>query len=193
MAASSLPCPTIVRLLLRYEPETGALTWRPRPAFLFARANNCEPANRSAAWNRRFVGNAALKGPAGTSGEYRSGRLLSNFVLAHRVAWCIHYGRWPAGELDHINKNGADNRITNLRPATKAQNSWNRTSSGPKQQASRYKGVTLERKSGLWLAKIRVNGRRLYLGRFACEEDAALAYDAAARVHFGAFASPNFV
>jgi hypothetical protein len=94
---------------------------------------------------------------------------------------------WPM--TDHINGNGLDNRRRNLRPATRQENMRNRRKLHA--GTSKYKGVYLQ--EGRWIAKIRVLGKsQTYLGSFADEMSAALAYDAAARLQFGAFAALNF-
>lgn len=93
--------------------------------------------------------------------------------------------------VDHKNHDGLDNQRSNLRPANQSQNSQNQrpTRGG----ASKYKGVFLVKKSGLWRAAIGVGGRRQRrLGDFTSELEAAYAYDAAARELFGEFACPNF-
>lgn len=89
---------------------------------------------------------------------------------------------------DHANGDGLDCRRINLRLATKGQN---RANSRPQPGASsRYKGV--DRQQGKWRSRIRINGRLIYLGCFTSEEDAAIAYDLAAREAFGEFAYVNF-
>ena len=91
---------------------------------------------------------------------------------------------------DHINHIGLDNRSANLRPATAAQNSWNRKKqSGP--TSSKYKGVH-KTISNTWSSKITVLGKRIHLGSFKTETAAARAYDSAAKTHFGHFAYTNF-
>lgn len=92
---------------------------------------------------------------------------------------------WP--ETDHANGDGLDNRRANLRRATRSQNSLNGSSRGG---SSPFKGVSL--KEGRWRARIKVNYREIYLGRFSTPEEAAKAYDDAARDLAGEFAALNF-
>jgi len=91
---------------------------------------------------------------------------------------------------DHINHIGLDNRSANLRPATAAQNAWNRKKQS-KPTSSKYKGVH-KTTSNTWSAKITVLGKRIHLGTFKTETAAAKAYAVAAEKHFGDFAYTNF-
>jgi hypothetical protein len=91
---------------------------------------------------------------------------------------------------DHINGNGLDNTRNNLREATHRQNSWNRGLRSDSRTG--YKGVTSRRGGRGYSARIQVGGKRQYLGWFKNPIDAAKAYDAAAREHFGRFARLNF-
>lgn len=102
--------------------------------------------------------------------------------------------------VDHRDNNGLDCRRSNLRIASRQQNSVNRGKfSGRTGRVftSRYKGV-VDRSRHLapgahpWLARIRIDGHLVNLGRFATELEAARAYDVAALQHFGEFARPNF-
>ena len=92
---------------------------------------------------------------------------------------------------DHINGNGLDNRKANLRPATRAQNGWNRCKSNVKSR-SRYKGLSWDSKDKRWEVRISVNGRRIYIGRFQGQIEAAMAYDRAAKKYHGRYAQVNF-
>lgn len=102
----------------------------------------------------------------------------------------------PAGlDVDHRNGNGLDNRRANLRVGTRSQNLANakkRRTVGGKRTASRFKGVYWNKKISKWYGRIQRNGHYAHLGSFASEEDAARAYDRAAREHFGEFACLNF-
>jgi hypothetical protein len=92
--------------------------------------------------------------------------------------------------IDHVNGNTLDNRRSNLRAVTHVQNNANKRSGGG---ASQYKGVFRSGSvSNPWMAKIGVNYRRVHLGMFPTEEDAARAYDNAARDLWGEYACLNF-
>lgn len=98
----------------------------------------------------------------------------------------------PAGtQVDHVNRDGLDNRRANLRLATRSQNRAN-SEKRIDGLASRFKGVCWERSRGRWMARIGVDGRKRHLGYFDDEEQAARAYDRAARAQWGEFARPNF-
>lgn len=90
---------------------------------------------------------------------------------------------------DHIDGDGWNNQRHNLRDGT-IGNKWNQRKY--RGGANPYKGAYLRRSSGRWQAQIAVSGRRINLGTFDTQEEAALAYDAAARTHFGEFAALNF-
>ena len=94
--------------------------------------------------------------------------------------------------VDHINRNKLDNQVCNLRYATASQNMMNKTKQIGRKTSSQYKGVTLEKKSGKWIAQIRIGGKRNYLGIFTSEEEAAMAYDLKAEEAHGEFAVLNF-
>lgn len=92
--------------------------------------------------------------------------------------------------LDHANGDRLDNRRRNLREATSSQNAANSTSR--EGSSSRFKGVTWDKSRDKWMAAIASGGASRTLGRFDKEEDAARAYDEAAREIHGAFARLNF-
>lgn len=168
--------PALLAELLAYAPETGALTWKPRPMHMFANGGKQSQRQNWLAWNAKHAEKPALT--ALTAG-YPSGRVLKVMVYAHRVAWAIHHGIWPDGQIDHINGDRTDNRICNLRDVTQAQNLKNVKKIGP----NKFKGVT--RTPSAWVARIRANGKIQHLGSFRCETAAAIAYDLASIEHHG--------
>jgi hypothetical protein len=97
----------------------------------------------------------------------------------------------PKGMIcDHIDHNGLYNRKSNLRLCTNAQNQYNKR---PKKDcASRYKGVILRRDCKRWRAQIGYNRKRIHLGDFDDQMEAAMAYDDKAVELFGEFAWLNF-
>ena len=96
------------------------------------------------------------------------------------------------GELciDHKNQNSLDNRKANLRIATAAENRVNSPRNVSK--SSKYRGVCLKKELNKWQASIGYEGKHIHLGYFDNEEDAAKAYDEAARKYYGEYAVLNF-
>lgn len=142
--------------LLEYDPETGKLSWRVKR------------------------GRCAAGSEAGTIGSYgyREIAVDGKKLKAHRIAWYLTYGQWPDDEIDHIDRNRANNALKNLRLASLQQNRWN--TGQRKDSRSPFKGVVYEKRTGKWIAHIKVNGRYKHLGTFLTAEDAAAAYQTAA-------------
>lgn len=92
--------------------------------------------------------------------------------------------------VDHINGNPFDNRRCNLRIASSVQNHWNYRLSD--RNTTGYKGIYRDKRVDKYHARICEHGRRHYLGVYDSAEDAARAYDMAARQYFGEFATLNF-
>jgi hypothetical protein len=162
-----LPGADHLRAVFRYEPRTGLLYWRRRK-------------DASKAWNARFAGRLA-------GCQHRFCVLVKlvgyGSLLAHRVIWKMVYGDEPE-EIDHIDRDPCNNRLSNLRRATRRQNMWNVRGNG----RSGYKGVSLHRPTGRWRARIKVNGKEICIGYFTDPKAAHRAYSRAANEHFGAFA-----
>lgn len=192
MADKPLPTPDLLRQLLTYNPETGRLIWRHRPTIWFASGAQTAEVN-ALKWNRKHAGRPALDG-VGARG-YRGGSLAGKRVTAHRIIWAMVTGSYPETDIDHVNGDRADNRWKNLRLASRAENC--RNSSGKKARngkpaSSRFCGVRWYHWTGKWAAQIRLPSGNKHLGYFETEEEAARAYDAAARLHHGEFARFNF-
>jgi len=129
-----------------------------------------------------------------TKNGYVKGRIMSKYgddrkeFLMHRLLLGIEKNNDVF--CDHINRVRTDNRGFNLRICTRKENNRNRTASGK----SIYLGVSpVHRKSCFkYVAKIYIENRQVVLGAFDTEIDAAIAYDNAARLNYGRFASLNF-
>ncbi len=124
----------------------------------------------------------------------RTGRTAYAMRVERRRTIYLHrfiMGALPGTDVDHINGNGQDCRKINLRVCTHAENqrNYSKTSSPT---ASSFKGVRWDRDRSRWVAWVKLDRKSRFLGRFASEEEAARAYDAAARELFGEFAKPNF-
>lgn len=182
MAKKPLPCPTVLRQLLRYEPETGKLFWRDRGERLFPNKRHY------LTWKTRYCGKEALCNIS-SAGYYR-GNVFNRNILAHRAAWAVHYGEHPKADIDHINGNPLDNRLTNLRHATRSENMAN--SRPARGKSSKYLGVSFEKSRGKWAAELTRHYKKHRLGRFDSEVEAAKAYDDAAKHLHGDYAHLNF-
>lgn len=102
--------------------------------------------------------------------------------LTHRVIWEMHNGAIPVGfEIDHIDRDRSNSKISNLRLVTRTQNNGNQS----KQEgtSSQYKGVCKMR-NGKWQAYIKKNSKKIHLGTFQTEELAAEVYKKEALVYF---------
>lgn len=136
----------------------------------------------------------------------------SDYEWLSSFKWCLQSGRYAFNrsvglmhraileadsscQVDHINGNGLDNRRANLRLCKRKENNRNRTKGlerAGRTCSSRYKGVCWKRAKSTWVAQISVDGVSRHLGYYACEVDAARAYDKAAAEHYGEFARLNF-
>lgn len=158
-----------LRELLSYDPETGMFHWLQQRK------------------GRRSSGVAG--GSTGNDG-YVTIKIGSRYYLVHRLAWFYMTKQWPSEDIDHINRNPADNRWDNLRICSRSLNSAN--ANMRESNTSGFKGVTFDKARKRWSAQIGVNYRHMNLGRYATPQEAARAYDDAATKYFGEFAVLNF-
>lgn len=151
-----------LREVLHYDPLTGVFTWRVSPT------------------NSVRIGSVAgcmlRKG-------YISIRIDGKMYLAQRLAVLYMTGAFPAGECDHRNGARADNKWANLRDVSKSLNQQNQRHP---RGANQFLGVSLYKRTGLWYACIRINGKSKNLGLHGTPELARAAYlDAKRSAHPG--------
>jgi hypothetical protein len=147
--------PKEVREAFCYEPATGILQ------------------RSSGKGKGRTIGYVTRKG-------YVSLSIKGVTYLAHRIAWIHFYGRNPEGQIDHLNGDRSDNRISNLRDVDGFVNGQNRHGANKNNPLGAL-GVYRTR-SGTFGAKIIANGRRSHLGHFVDVESAQAAYLAAKKL-----------
>ncbi len=145
-----------LREVLDYFPETGVFRWKiARPG----------------------IAVGAVAGRVNGQG-YRQICIDGRRYQAHRFTWLYVHDRWPMAEIDHINGIRDDNRLTNLREASRSDNTQNLR----RAQCNNKVGLLGVTKSlGKFQAQIKVGGKKLYLGTFETAELAYAAYVAAKR------------
>ena len=158
-----------------YDHETGVITRKTSDARV-----------------KRWVSGAVAGGINGQG--YREIKVDGKSIGAHRIAWILYYGEQPPEYIDHINRDPSDNRICNLRAATKSQNGANRVALSNNKTG--IKGCYFVKSknpnmAGAWRAQCRV-GKKLYdLGRHKTVEMAQAAYNEFANKVFGDYYSPT--
>ena len=164
-----------------YQAATGCLIWRQR------KSGSPEDLRFNTKTSGKIAGALAYNGPErnkkprGITIGYKGQDLY-----AHRIVWEMHHGPIPEGfVIDHINGNPFDNRIQNLRLATKTQNYHNQ-GLGMK-NTSGIKGVHYDKSRGKWRAEIRFYNNVVNLGRFDTKGMAAVARAKAALRYHGEF------
>lgn len=149
------PCSPEYLARWTYDPETGAVT-----------------RDGQVVGSRGHYGYLCVK--FGELGQERVARL-------HRLAWFLTFDLWPDSEIDHINGVTDDNRLANLRLASRTENCWNQKTS--KANKSGRKGVSWCKTTNKWRVKI---GQRT-VGRFRSWDEAVKAHEAAQREAYGDF------
>ena len=153
-----------VRELLDYDPKTGIFRWR-----------------RNAGRHGRYPA-GSVAGYLHTHSRYWIICIGQDEYRAHRVAWLYVHSEWPKGLLDHRDLDRSNNRIGNLREATRSQNSANR--SRQRNNTSGFKGVRFDKSNDRWVAVV----AKKKIGYFRTFEEAKAACIARAGKQFGEFA-----
>lgn len=121
------------------------------------------------------------------TGSKKAGKRKRHLVMMHRMVMGVEDDRY----VDHQNHNGLDNRPTNLRIATWAENCWNKRKPLG-ESSSQFKGVMWDKRRSIWQVMMGYKGKKIFIGYFNDEEEAARAYDAMAKKLYGEFAALNF-
>lgn len=157
----SLPTQEQLRELFFYDFQTGSLIRR-----------KCLPNIRSnKITNQHLIGRICT---TPSTGGYLVTSVRKKLYVAHRLIWAYVHGVWPKNDIDHINGNRADNRIENLREATRAENLQNRTVRN-KNNTSGYPGVYWCKNKQKWCVEIKINRKKISLGNYDSKEDAVCA------------------
>lgn len=162
-----------VAAALEYHPDSGNFVWLVRNDDVFGSRHE------RAVWNAKYAGTTA--GSLDHDSGYVKIRMIGKNLYAHRVAWAFIHGRWPDGEIDHVNGDRADNRACNLREVDRQGNMRNACRSSANQSGAT--GVKWHRRARKWQAQITVSGEDIYLGLFLSFQSAVEARATAERAY----------
>lgn len=166
-----LPDIEYLRKIIVYDPDTGLLFWRERNSSMFREVTGRGRDHSANIWNSANAGKEALRAINGQG--YKVGNIDGSMYRSHRVAYALHHGFDPVDQIDHINGDRKDNRISNLRMVTNSQNGKNQKLR--KTNTSGYNGVSFCKIRKMWVARAVVDGVDCRIGYFAKKEDANLA------------------
>ncbi len=156
----------LLKSLLSYDPETGIFTWLVQPSY-----------------------RAQISDVAGSINKngYRTIQIKGRKHKAHRLAHLYMTGEWPPFDVDHEDEDKANNRWTNLRPATRSQNMLNKRSRSDNK--SGVKGVSWDNRRKMWHVQLQLLGKKLHVGHFAALETAKAAIQQSRSKLHGEFAN----
>lgn len=166
--SKKLPSQRVLNRLLRYDPETGFLYWRDRPAWMFKRHKHGSRKVSAKIWNKRRAGKRAFTS-IDKQGAHQA-KFLGIRTFAHRVIWKMMTGE-DANIVDHDNGRPSDNRWQNLNNGSQSDNRKNIRI--PSNNTSGVIGVHKCAQTGKWRANIATSGdRSKHLGRFDSFDEA---------------------
>lgn len=148
----------VVSELLEYDPSTGLLFWKIRSRKWF------DDDRASKIWNIIYPGKVAGGKTGGHRKEYISISIFKKRYLAHRIIWLHVNGRYPNNQIDHIDGDGTNNKIENLRDVSQVENCRNMKLSSANK--SGHTGIYLRKDTGKWAAEI-WDGKKICLGSFS--------------------------
>jgi hypothetical protein len=134
-------------------------------------------------WNTKNYGKEA------GNTHIRTGRRVITIDKTHytapRIIWLIVFRSWPDFDIDHVDNDPQNNRLSNLREAKRSENLWNRRVN--RNNSCGLKGVSLDKRRNLWKAEIMTDRKRKFLGYFKTKEEAHEAYVSASLASHGDF------
>lgn len=144
---------TLLRQILNYDPDTGIFTWK-----------------------KKISKKVVIGTEAGClRNDYVTINIMGKRYQAHRLALIYIHGHCDSYDVDHINGNKSDNRISNLRFATRSENKQNILKKQPNNKSG-YTGVDWHKSSNAWRATITIMRKQKHLGIFKTPEEAHEAY-----------------
>ena len=169
----------LVRQLLDYDPETGVFTYKARKPEQF-KGGEHSAIHTCNKWNSRCAGSVA--GSVAGRGHIDIAINRVNY-RAHRLAWLYVYGKWPENGVDHIDGNPANNRLSNLRDATQAQNM--RNAKKYRTNATGEKNVGFDKRRGLYHLSFTIDGTQRHFAYYETLEEARRDRDVVGPAVFG--------
>lgn len=154
--------------MVDYDRNTGLMTWKVAPPDIFEAKGNKTKLGMCITWNKITNGGPAFNRDSGNG--YLMGTLLGKNYKAHRVAYAIHTGDWPEGEVDHIDGDRRNNKPENLRDVSKSVNQRNCAVSA--NNTSGVTGVSYSSRDKMWLSQITRPDGTLSVCRFIEKKDA---------------------
>ena len=147
--------------VLDYDPFTGKLYWKRRSLSMFNTERSCN------SWNSQYAGKEAFTTDNGRG--YKQGSINNKLYKAHRIIFMMVYGYWP-DQIDHIDQNRSNNCLQNLREVSNTENQKN--AKKRVDNTSGATGVTWNKLTNAWYARIGVNGTKTTIGRFDTKQEA---------------------
>jgi len=154
-----------LKFRLNYDPLTGLFSWK-------TKGHPCSKIKIDG-----ILGCVNVHG-------YIQVKLDNKHYLVHRLAWLYVYGKFPDGQIDHIDHNKTNNRIKNLRDVSHSLNQQNILFAPKNKKHSKLLGACFHKQTGKFRARIRTNGIQKHLGAFDTAQEAHQAYlDAKRKLH----------
>lgn len=164
-----------LKTIFSYNKETGDLIWLERPE------NHFKNKQAYTRFVNNYQGKIAGRYCQGTGNKqtYKRVSVDGREFFVHRIIWAITYDEWPEC-IDHINGDGLDNSLNNLRNVSVKENNQNAPIRSD--NTSGHVGVSYDQRSQKWIAQIGCNGKTRTIGKFKNKQDAVNARKMAEKI-----------